>query len=210
MTGLFITFEGGEGTGKSTQVRRLADYFRAQGRAVVETREPGGTPAGEALRNLLVTGEVGRWSAEAEAMLNAAARSVHVRDVIAPALAQGDVVISDRFIDSTRAYQGFAGGCSFDLIDNLEKAAIGDCRPDLTLILDLDSALGLARAKARGDGMEDRYERKGLAFHEKLRAGFLAIAKAEPKRCIVIDAGQNIVGVASDVLGALQGFFHGR
>ena len=210
MTGLFITFEGGEGTGKSTQVRRLADYFRAQGRAVVETREPGGTPAGEALRNLLVTGEVGRWSAEAEAMLNAAARSVHVRDVIAPALAQGDVVISDRFIDSTRAYQGFAGGCSFELIDNLEKAAIGDCRPDLTLILDLDSALGLARAKARGDGMEDRYERKGLAFHEKLRVGFLAIAKAEPKRCIVIDAGQNIDGVASDVLGALQGFFHGR
>lgn len=210
MTGLFITFEGGEGTGKSTQVRRLADYFRAQGRAVVETREPGGTPAGEALRNLLVTGEVGRWSAEAEAMLNAAARSVHVRDVIAPALAQGDVVISDRFIDSTRAYQGFAGGCSFDLIDNLEKAAIGDCRPNLTFVLDLDAALGLARAKARGDGMEDRYERKGLAFHEKLRAGFLAIAKAEPKRCIVIDAGQNIDGVASDVLGALQGFFHGR
>ena len=210
MTGLFITFEGGEGTGKSTQVRRLADYFRAQGRAVVETREPGGTPAGEALRNLLVTGEVGRWSAEAEAMLNAAARSVHVRDVIAPALAQGDVVISDRFIDSTRAYQGFAGGCSFELIDNLEKAAIGDCRPDLTLILDLGAALGLARAKARGDGMEDRYERKGLAFHEKLRAGFLAIAKAEPKRCIVIDAGQNIDGVASDVLGVLQGFFHGR
>lgn len=210
MTGLFITFEGGEGTGKSTQVRRLADYFRAQGRAVVETREPGGTPAGEALRNLLVTGEVGRWSAEAEAMLNAAARSVHVRDVIAPALAQGDVVISDRFIDSTRAYQGFAGGCSLDLIDNLEKAAIGDCRPNLTFVLDLDAALGLARAKARGDGMEDRYERKGLAFHEKLRAGFLAIAKAEPKRCIVIDAGQNIDGVASDVLGALQGFFHGR
>ena len=151
MTGLFITFEGGEGTGKSTQVRRLADYFRAQGRAVVETREPGGTPAGEALRNLLVTGEVGRWSAEAEAMLNAAARSVHVRDVIAPALAQGDVVISDLFIDSTRAYQGFAGGCSFELIDNLEKAAIGDCRPDLTLILDLGAALGLARAKARGE-----------------------------------------------------------
>ncbi len=209
MTGLFITFEGGEGTGKSTQVRRLADYFRAQGRAVVETREPGGTPAGEALRNLLVTGEVGRWSAEAEAMLNAAARSVHVRDVIAPALAQGDVVISDRFIDSTRAYQGFAGGCSFDLIDNLEKAAIGDCRPDLTLILDLGAALGLARAKARGDGMEDRYERKGLAFHEKLRAGFLAIAKAEPKRCAVIDASLDIESVASAIQQALKVHSHG-
>lgn len=209
MTGLFITFEGGEGTGKSTQVRRLADYFRAQGRAVVETREPGGTPAGEALRNLLVTGEVGRWSAEAEAMLNAAARSVHVRDVIAPALAQGDVVISDRFIDSTRAYQGFAGGCSFELIDNLEKAAIGDCRPDLTLILDLGAALGLARAKARGDGMEDRYERKGLAFHEKLRAGFLAIAKAEPKRCAVIDASLDIESVASAIQQALKVHSHG-
>ena len=209
MTGLFITFEGGEGTGKSTQVRRLADYFRAQGRAVVETREPGGTPAGEALRNLLVTGEVGRWSAEAEAMLNAAARSVHVRDVIAPALAQGDVVISDRFIDSTRAYQGFAGGCSFELIDNLEKAAIGDCRPDLTLILDLGAALGLARAKARRDGMEDRYERKGLAFHEKLRAGFLAIAKAEPKRCAVIDASLDIESVASAIQQALKVHSHG-
>ena len=209
MTGLFITFEGGEGTGKSTQVRRLADYFRAQGRAVVETREPGGTPAGEALRNLLVTGEVGRWSAEAEAMLNAAARSVHVRDVIAPALAQGDVVISDRFIDSTRAYQGFAGGCSFDLIDNLEKAAIGDCRPNLTFVLDLDAALGLARAKARGDGMEDRYERKGLAFHEKLRAGFLAIAKAEPKRCAVIDASLDIESVASAIQQALKVHSHG-
>ena len=209
MTGLFITFEGGEGTGKSTQVRRLADYFRAQGRAVVETREPGGTPAGEALRNLLVTGEVGRWSAEAEAMLNAAARSVHLRDVIAPALAQGNVVISDRFIDSTRAYQGYAGGCSFDLIDNLEKAAIGDCRPDLTLILNLDAALGLARARTRGDGMEDRFERKGLTFHEKLRAGFLAIAKAEPKRCAVIDASLDIESVASAIQQALKVHSHG-
>ena len=209
MPGLFITFEGGEGTGKSTQVRRLAEHFRAKGRAVVETREPGGTPAGEALRSLLVTGEVGRWSAEAEAMLNAAARSVHVRDVIAPALARGDVVISDRFIDSTRAYQGYAGGCSFDLIDSLELSAIGECRPNLTLILDLDSAVGLARAKNRGEGMEDRYERKGLAFHERLRAGFLAIAKAEPQRCRVIDASQNIEGVAIDILRALKAFSHG-
>lgn len=209
MPGLFITFEGGEGTGKSTQVRRLAEHFRAEGRAVVETREPGGTPAGEALRSLLVTGEVGRWSAEAEAMLNAAARCVHVRDVIAPALARGDVVISDRFIDSTRAYQGYAGGCSFDLIDSLEISAIGECRPDLTLILDLDSAVGLARAKNRGEGMEDRYERKGLVFHEKLRAGFLAIARAEPKRCKVIDASQNIAGVALEVLRALKAFNHG-
>ena len=209
MSGLFITFEGGEGSGKSTQVRRLAEHFRAQGRPVVETREPGGTPVGEALRNLLVTGDIGRWSAEAEAMLNAAARNVHVRDVISLALARGDVVISDRFIDSTRAYQGYAGGCSFDLIDSLETAAIGDCRPNLTLILDLDSAVGLARAKVRGEGMEDRYERKGPAFHEKLRAGFLAIAKAEPERCRVIDASQDIEGVASDILKALQGHFHG-
>ncbi len=209
MPGLFITFEGGEGTGKSTQVRRLAEHFRAEGRAVVETREPGGTPAGEALRSLLVTGEVGRWSAEAEAMLNAAARSVHVRDVIAPALARGDVVISDRFIDSTRAYQGYAGDCSFDLIDSLESSAISQYRPDLTLILDLDSSVGLARAKNRGEGMEDRFERKGLAFHERLRAGFLAIAKAEPQRCRVIDASQNIEGVAIDILRALKAFSHG-
>jgi dTMP kinase len=209
MPGLFITFEGGEGTGKSTQVKRLAEHFRSQGRVVVETREPGGTAAGEALRNLLVTGEVGRWSAEAEAMLNAAARNVHVRDVIAPALARGDVIISDRFIDSTRAYQGHAGGCSFDLIDSLETAAIGDCRPNLTLMLDLDPALGLARAKARGEGMEDRYERKGLAFHEKLRVGFLAIARDEPQRCKVIDASQSIDKVQSDILQAVVAFSHG-
>ena len=199
MSGFFISFEGGEGTGKSTQSARLAAELAKTGKEVLLTREPGGTPAGEALRNLLVTGDTNRWSAKAEAMLNAAARDVHVRDVIAPALTLGKLVISDRFMDSTRAYQGFAGGCDFDLIDSLERAAVGSCRPQLTLIFDLDPTLGLARAKARGGRLEDRYERKGLAFHQKLRQGFLAIADSQPERCVVVNANQGVEAVYEDI-----------
>ena len=199
MSGFFISLEGGEGTGKSTQSARLAAEFAKTGREVLLTREPGGTPAGEALRNLLVTGDTNRWSAKAEAMLNAAARDVHVRDVIAPALTLGKLVISDRFMDSTRAYQGFAGGCDFDLIDSLERAAVGSCRPQLTLIFDLDPTLGLARAKTRGGGLEDRYERKGLAFHQKLRQGFLAIADSQSERCVVVNANQGVEAVYEEV-----------
>ena len=199
MAGFFISFEGGEGTGKSTQSARLAAELAKTGREVLMTREPGGTSAGEALRNLLVTGDTNRWSAKAEAMLNAAARDVHVRDVIAPALTLGKLVISDRFMDSTRAYQGFAGGCDFDLIDSLERAAVGSCRPQLTLIFDLDPTLGLARVKARGEGLEDRYERKGLAFHQKLRQGFLAIADSQSERCVVVNANQGVEAVYEEV-----------
>ncbi|MCA0434071.1 MAG: dTMP kinase [Proteobacteria bacterium] len=189
--GLFITLEGGEGTGKSTQALRLTDRLKASGHDVVLTREPGGTPQGEALRNLLVSGDPGAWSANAEAMLNAAARETHVRQVIMPAIAAGKTVISDRFMDSTRVYQGFAGGADMSLIDALERAATHGLLPSLTLVFDLAPEVGLARAKARGTTNEDRFERKGLPFHAQLRKGFLLIARADPQRCAVIDASQS-------------------
>jgi dTMP kinase len=199
MAGLFITLEGGEGAGKSTHVRRLADQLAVLSREIVVTREPGGTEQAEAVRALLVSGEIARWSAEAEALLNYAARDAHLRRVIRPGLARGAIVLCDRFMDSTRAYQGYAGGCDMRLIDELERSIVGATRPDLTLVFDLDAAQGLARAKGRGEEGEDRYERKGLAFHEKLRRGFLAIAAADPQRCRVIDASQPIEEVAAAV-----------
>lgn len=205
MAGLFITFEGGEGTGKSTQIRRLAATLQARGRAVTVTREPGGTPEAEAVRNLLVSGDVGRWSPEAEALLNYAARDSHLNGVVRPALALEHVVLCDRFMDSTRAYQGYAGGCSLALIDALEQAVVGATRPARTLIFDLEPAEGLRRATMRGDtAAEDRYERKGLAFHEKLRAGFRAIAAADPERCRVIAAEGTVEEVAARLSAALR------
>jgi dTMP kinase len=202
---MFITFEGGEGTGKSTQVKLLAEHIRAIGVEVVTTREPGGTPSAEALRNLLVSGEVNSWSAEAETLLNYAARDSHLREVIRPALAAGKTVICDRFMDSTRAYQGYAGGCSMALIDKLEADIIGSTRPNLTFVFDLDPVIGLARAKARGEGTEDRYERKGLAFHQRLREGFLVIAEEETARCRVIDASQSIAEIEAVIWKHLRG-----
>ncbi len=209
MAGIFVTFEGGEGSGKSTQLKLLADKLKAQGRHVVQTREPGGTPEAEALRTLLVNGETGRWTAEAEALLNYAARSSHLQKVIRPALASGQVVLCDRFMDSTRAYQGYAGGCDMGLLDALEKSIVSETRPNLTLIFDLDPAEGLARAKARNDGAEDRYERKGIAFHQALRRGFLRIAEGDPARCRVIDATGSVEEVAEVVQKALGSLFHG-
>lgn len=206
MAGLFITFEGGEGSGKSTQIRRLAARLQAQGRDVLVTREPGGTPEAEAVRALLVSGDVARWTAKSEALLNYAAREQHLEQVIRPALAAGRTVLCDRFMDSTRAYQGYAGGCEMGFIDGLEKAIVGPTRPSLTLMFDLDPAIGLARAKTRGDAVaEDRYERKGLAFHQKLREGFLDILRREPKRCRFVDAGQDVDAVAADVWSVVEG-----
>ncbi len=202
---MFITFEGGEGTGKSTQVKLLAERMRAEGKDIVTTREPGGTPEAEALRALLVSGDPNSWSAEAEALLNYAARDSHLAKVIRPALAAGKTVICDRFMDSTRAYQGYAGGCSMSLIDELQRSMVGTTMPNLTLVFDLDPKLGLARAKLRADADEDRYERKGLAFHQRLRDGFLAIAKSEPVRCKLVDASQDIENVARQVWLAYHG-----
>ena len=206
MPGLFITFEGGEGSGKSTQIRRLAERLKAEGRDVLATREPGGTPEAEAVRALLVSGDVARWTAKSEALLNYAAREQHLEQVIRPALAAGRIVRCDRFTDSTRGYQGHGGGCDLAFIDALEKAIVGGARPQLTLIFDLDPALGLARARDRGDhAAEDRYERKGLAFHKKLREGFLDILRRDPKRCRFVDAAQEIDAVAEDVWSIVSG-----
>ncbi len=199
---MFITFEGGEGTGKSTQVKLLAEHLKAN---VVMTREPGGTAQAESLRSLLVSGDTNRWSAEAEALLNYAARDSHLNDIIRPALKNGLTVICDRFMDSTRAYQGYAGACTFHLLDELERSIVGETRPDLTFIFDLDPVIGLARAKSRGDGAEDRFERKGLAFHQRLRAGFLEIAKADPKRCHIIDACRSIDTVSAEIRTVMNG-----
>lgn len=209
MPGTFVTFEGGEGTGKSTQLKLLADVIMARRISLIQTREPGGTPEAEALRALLVNGDPGRWTAEAEALLNYAARASHLQKIIRPALASGKFVLCDRFSDSTRAYQGYAGGCDLKLLDALEASIVGNTRPALTLILDIDPAMGLARAKSRADGSEDRYERKGLEFHERLRAGFLQIAAAEPKRCKVIDASGAIDEVKARVLAAVEPVLHG-
>ncbi|MDB5440309.1 MAG: thymidylate kinase [Caulobacteraceae bacterium] len=187
--GYFITFEGGEGAGKSTQLRRLAQRLEAAGREVVMTREPGGSPGAEAIRDLLVNGEVDRWSPMAETLLLYAARADHLQRVIRPALERGAVVLCDRFSDSTRAYQGAAGGLGEGLIDELERRVVGESSPDLTLILDLPPSQGLARAAGRG-GAEARFEAKGEAFHAALREAFLAIARNEPERCVVVDAVQ--------------------
>jgi dTMP kinase len=206
---MFITFEGGEGAGKSTQIKRLAQHFKNLGRDVVLTREPGGTAAAEEIRTLLVNGDAGKWTSTAEALLNYAARDAHLRDVIRPALALGRTVLCDRFMDSTRAYQGYAGDCPMKLIDDLELNVVGKTRPDLTFVFDLDPALGLARATQRGAGIEDRYERKGLVFHKALRLGFLEIARREPRRFIVLEASQSADAVWLALLDHLKACGHG-
>ncbi len=200
MPGLFITFEGGEGTGKSTHIRRLAERLKTRTRELLVTREPGGTPEAEAVRALLVSGEASRWSATAEALLNYAARESHLALAIRPALERSALVLCDRFMDSTRVYQGYAGACPIAFIDVLEETIVGATRPDLTIIFDLDPKAGLARAHARtGAAAEDRYERKGAEFHQRVREGFLAIAHADPKRCRVIDAGAEVETVSAQV-----------
>jgi dTMP kinase len=206
--GRFITFEGGEGAGKSTQARRLADRLAALGREVVITREPGGSPGAESIRALLVNGEPDRWSPISETLLMYAARRDHIERVIAPALARGAWVVCDRFLDSTRAYQGAGGGAPAALITALETAVVGETRPDLTLILDLPAAAGLARAAGRGEG-EARFEAKGQAFHERLRAAFLDIARQEPGRCRVLDASLPIEALAEAVWSAAEACAHG-
>jgi dTMP kinase len=180
-----ITFEGGEGAGKSTQLARLAARLEDAGLAVVMTREPGGTPGAEEIRKLLVEGGPARWAPMSETMLVQAARYDHVARVIAPALAAGEWVLCDRFSDSTRVYQGIAGALGLELIDRLHHTIFGDFWPDLTLILDVPVAIGLAR---RHGGAESRFEHKAVDYHERVREGYLAIARAEPARCIVLDA----------------------
>jgi dTMP kinase len=200
--GRFITFEGGEGAGKSTQAARLAARLQATGIEVVRTREPGGSQGAEALRELLVHGGADRWSPTAETLMMYAARSDHLERVIRPALAAGAWVVCDRFSDSTRAYQGAGGGVPTELIETLDKAVVLGDQPDLTLIIDVPAELGLERAQARGG--EARFEGKGLAFHRRLREGFLAIARAEPDRCVVLDGAAAPDDVADRIWKAVQ------
>lgn len=200
--GLFITLEGGEGTGKSTQIRRLAQILTALGHDVVTTREPGGTPEAEKIRDLLVQRDGGAWTPMAEALLLFAGRIMHVENLIKPALAAGKIVISDRFTDSTRAYQAYGHGFPLQTIEELNTLTLGNFKPDVTFILDLPVQDGLARAGkriARTDSGEDRFERLGVEFHDRMRQGFLEIAKHDADRCFVINASQDINGVATDI-----------
>jgi dTMP kinase len=198
----FITFEGIDGSGKSTQARLLCDHFTATGRAAILTREPGGAPGAEDIRRLLVEGDPDRWSPETEILLFTAARRDHLERTIEPALKSGKTVISDRFADSTRVYQGAARGDLRTLVDRLHDAVI-KIEPDLTFIIDMDPDAALARGLARNSG-EDRFEDMGAAFQHKLRAGFLALAKANPTRCHLIDGNRPPQDVATDIRAITQ------
>lgn len=204
-SGRFVTFEGGEGAGKSTQIRRLAERLREHGKAVVITREPGGTATAERIREFLLSGRGEGLGAEGEAILFASARADHVDRVIRPALERGEWVLSDRFYDSTRAYQG-GDGVNGKLLDALEHLAVGATRPDLTILLDLPVEAGLARASARRGGGEgaDRFERETVERHERRRQIFLDIAAQHPERCVVVDASQAEETVAADIWQALE------
>ena len=195
--GLFISLEGIDGSGKSTQARRLADRLRACGRAPVLTREPGGAPGAEDIRLLLVEGDPDRWSPETEILLFTAARRDHLERTIRPALAMGRDVITDRFADSTRVYQGATRGDLRGLVDDIHARIIG-IEPDLTLILDMDPEIALTRGLARRSG-EDRFEEFGLSFQHKLHAGFRALAHEAPGRCVLIDANRSADAIADDI-----------
>jgi dTMP kinase len=204
--GRFITFEGGEGSGKSTQIRLLAERLDAEKLRVVVTREPGGSPGAEIIRHLVLSGMGKLLGPEAETMLFAAARDDHVQTVIAPALAQGMWVLCDRFADSTRAYQGKVGQVDTRLLDGLERVTIGDLKPDLTVILDLPVETGIMRAAARrGADAPDRFESEQVDFHQKLRDAYREIALNEPQRCMLIDAAGTLEEVAEKVWAAVQG-----
>lgn len=203
MTGKFITFEGGEGSGKSTQLQLLSQALDASGIPHVMTREPGGSPGAEAIRKLLVSGDKDTWEPVTETLLFYAARLDHVNRIIKPALAEGKVVICDRFADSTRVYQGIGKGVSEAYIGELHRLALDHFAPDLTLVFDIDPAVGLKRAaERRGD--ENRFESMDIDFHHRIRAGFLAIAREEPQRCAVLDAAQEKVVLHMQVLNLLE------
>lgn len=198
MNGLFITFEGGEGSGKTTQLKLLANHLRATSKEVIETRDPGGTAIGKEIRTLLLSPESAPMSAAAELLLYEASRALLVRDVIAPALARGALVLCDRFTDSTLAYQGFGRGLDLNLIRRLNQFVTEGLDPDLTILLDHDPGIGLlrcARSLSAETCSRDRIESEPLAFHQRIREGYLALARQEPDRIRVIDAGLNVAEI---------------
>lgn len=207
--GVFVTFEGGEGAGKSTQIRRLAKSLEQAGHDVLVTREPGGSAGAEAVRHVLLSGGAESFGVRMEAMLFAAARNDHVEQVIRPALAEGRVVLCDRFIDSSRVYQGITGNLDAAFVDSLEEIAIDGVRPDMTMILDLPAEVGLARARKRGEAEAasagpDRFEKEEVDVHEKRRLAFREIAESAPQRCRVIDAQQSEDEVAAAIFEAVN------
>ncbi|WP_417448902.1 dTMP kinase [Kordiimonas sp.] len=202
----FITFEGGEGAGKSTQIRLLAAWLRDQGATVCLTREPGGSPAAELIRDLLLKGAVDRWLPISEALMLAAARADHIERTIRPALSRGEWVLCDRFYDSSIAYQGAGRGIGINKVKEIQKIAFGSMIPDLTFVLDLPVEIGLSRALAREGAksdMEDRFERMDRSFHERLRHAFLEIAADEPGRCELINADSDINNLHTLIRNAL-------
>lgn len=205
--GAFITFEGGDGTGKSTQVRLLTAALQSAGVELVATREPGGTPQAERIRNLLLQRDSGHFDPMTEAMMMMAARREHLVDKIWPSLEEGKWVISDRFADSTRAFQGYGLGLEAETIEKIYEIIAGDFQPDLTFIFDIDPEVGLKRSMKQlstttntTEATEDRYERMGLPFHNRLRNGFLDIVKKYPDRCVLIDATQSIEAIHKQIL----------
>ncbi len=203
MRGRFITFEGGEGAGKTTQARLLAERLRAQGIDVVQTREPGGSPGAEEIRAIAVSGDAERWSARTETLLMYASRSDHLERKILPALEEGKWVVCDRFADSSRAYQGAGGGAPDSLIEALDEHVVGDNQPNLTVVFDIPVEVGLERAFGRGL-FETRFESKGLEFHQKLREGFLEVAVRHPERCVVLDATGEVEDVAERLWAVVE------
>lgn len=204
---LFITFEGGEGAGKTTQIRLLSAALEQEGQSVIATREPGGTPEAEAIRSLLVNRGGGAWTPVAECLLFFAARIMHAERLIKPALAAGKTVISDRFADSTMAYQSYGHGLDPAVIEQVYRLALGDFVPDLTFILDLPPEEGLKRAGKRlaaAGSDEDRFERLDLDFHRRLRQGYLEIAAKNPGRCLVVDAGRGEEDIAAEIFAAVK------
>ena len=201
--GRFITFEGGEGAGKTTQIGRLAEALRNGGQDVLATREPGGSADAEDIRRLLLSGSPERWDGETEALLMVAARRSHLVKTIWPALAEGRIVLCDRFSDSTEAYQGFGRGVPREALQQLHRLIAGDFAPSLTFVLDLPAAEGLARASARRGG-QTRFEEMALHFHERLRQGFLEIAGREPERCVVIDARGSVAEIHAALLAVVR------
>jgi len=205
--GIFITFEGGEGTGKSTQIQLLAETLRAAGHETVITREPGGTPEAEKIRELLVQRDGGAWTPMAEILLFFAARNMNVETLVKPALQEGKIVLCDRFTDSTRAYQSYGHGVEPDVIESMVQLAIGGFEPDLTFVLDIEPSKGLARSGNRlsdEGSSEDRFENLDIEFHERLRQGYLEIAQRFEERCVVIDADRDIETIAADIAAKAQ------